>query len=340
MRPPRHDPHSTRSVVLVSCLAGAGSVQAQSPAAIRLTLDDAIARGLDTSHRLAEIRAREQGAQAAVRGAQAADKPIVSATAGYMRTNHVPEFFFLQPSGARLVVYPDIPDNVVTRFALQWPIYTSGRTDALERAASAEAQADCRRHRNDPRGSAAGDRARVLGGRDRARSGQGARGSGDAGRRAGQRLEAAVRCRVDPAERGVESRSAAIARARAVDRGEQHPRIDADRSPAAHRRGSRHRHRARGPARCRLEPAEPDVPDEPDEPDRSSRRRWAARAQGADLAPRRAGSAATSSDDRQQAEHRIGRRRGLLEPEPAFLPAPRQLAEVVGRFRQCELAVL
>ena len=129
------------AVVLLSCLAGAGSVQAQSPAAIRLTLDDAIARGLDTSHRLAEIRAREQGAQAAVRGAQAADKPIVSATAGYTRTNHVPEFFFLQPSGARLVVYPDIPDNVVTRVALQWPIYTSGRTDALERAASAEAQA-------------------------------------------------------------------------------------------------------------------------------------------------------------------------------------------------------
>ena len=91
------------AVVLISCLAGAGPVQAQSPAAIRLTLDDAIARGLETSHRLAEIKAREQGAQAAVRGAQVADKPIVSATAGYMRTNHVPEFFFLQPSGARLV---------------------------------------------------------------------------------------------------------------------------------------------------------------------------------------------------------------------------------------------
>lgn len=128
------------AVVLV-CLACAGPVQAQSPAAIRLTLDDAIARGLDTSHRLAEIRAREQGAQAAVRGAQVADKPIVSATAGYLRTNHVPEFFFLQPSGARLVVYPDIPDNVVTRVAFQWPIYSSGRTDAIERAASAEAQA-------------------------------------------------------------------------------------------------------------------------------------------------------------------------------------------------------
>jgi len=129
------------TVLVLTCLAGAVTAQAQSPAVIRLTLDEAIARGFETSHRLAEIRAREQGAQAAVRGAQVADKPIVSATAGYMRTNHVPEFGFLQPSGSRLVVYPDIPDNVVTRVAFQWPIYTSGRVDAMERAASAEAQA-------------------------------------------------------------------------------------------------------------------------------------------------------------------------------------------------------
>ena len=141
---------SISALVLVTCLAGAARAQAQDkpeglsphpPAAIRLTLDEAIARGFETSHRLAEIRAREQGAQAAVRGAQVADKPLVSATAGYTRTNHVPEFGFLQPSGNRVVVYPDIPDNVVTRVAFQWPIYTSGRADALERVASAEAQA-------------------------------------------------------------------------------------------------------------------------------------------------------------------------------------------------------
>lgn len=132
---------STSALVLVTCLAGAATARAQSPAAIRLTLDEAIARGFETSHRLAEIRAREQGALAAVRGAQVADKPMVSATAGYTRTNHVPEFGFLQPPGNRVVVYPDIPDNVVTRVAFQWSIYTSGRVDAMERAASAEAQA-------------------------------------------------------------------------------------------------------------------------------------------------------------------------------------------------------
>ena len=110
------------------------------PPPIRLTLADAIARGFDTSHRLAEVRAREQGALAAVRGAHLADRPIVTASAGYLRTNHVTEFAFGQGS-ARMVVYPDIPDNVVSRVSFQWPIYTSGRVDALERAAAAEAQA-------------------------------------------------------------------------------------------------------------------------------------------------------------------------------------------------------
>ena len=110
------------------------------PAPIRLTLADAIARGFETSHRLAEARAREQGAQAALRGAQAADKPIVTASAGYTRTNHVQEFAFGTGS-ARTVVYPDIPDNFASRLFMQWPIYTSGRVDALERAAEAEAKA-------------------------------------------------------------------------------------------------------------------------------------------------------------------------------------------------------
>ena len=86
------------------------------------------------------MRAREQGALAAVRGAHVADRPIVTASAGYLRTNHVTEFAFGQGS-ARTVVYPDIPDNVVSRVSFQWPIYTSGRVDALERAAAAEAQA-------------------------------------------------------------------------------------------------------------------------------------------------------------------------------------------------------
>src|SRR6185503_4477479 len=39
------------------------------------------------------------------------------------------------------VIYPDIPDNYRTRLDLQWPIYTGGRADALERAARIDATA-------------------------------------------------------------------------------------------------------------------------------------------------------------------------------------------------------
>ena len=111
----------------------------QSP--VRLSLADAIARGFANSHRLAEARAREESAIAAATSADLADKPIVGVSAAYSRTNHVTEFSFPQLNGTRLVVYPDIPNNITSRVGFQWPIYTSGRVDALERAAIAEAQA-------------------------------------------------------------------------------------------------------------------------------------------------------------------------------------------------------
>jgi outer membrane protein TolC len=106
-----------------------------------LTLEQAIERGLATSHRLGELRAREAGAQAAARGARAAARPQVGALAGYTRTNHVDEFGIALPGQPLRVIYPDIPDNVRTRLDLQWPIYTFGRTDAMERAAAAESEA-------------------------------------------------------------------------------------------------------------------------------------------------------------------------------------------------------
>jgi len=108
---------------------------------IRLSLADAIARGFANSHRLAEARAREEGAKAAADTAELGDKPTFNANAGYSRTNHVLNFGFPRPDGALVIVFPDIPDNFTTRLSFQWPIYTSGRSDALERAALAEAQA-------------------------------------------------------------------------------------------------------------------------------------------------------------------------------------------------------
>ena len=127
-------------MTVLSLAAAANTVFAQH-GPIRLSLNDAITRGLENSHRIAEAKAREEGARAAVTTAGLASKPIAGASASYSRTNHVEEFSFPQPNGTRVVVYPDIPDNVISRLSFQWPIFTSGRTDALERAAEAEAQA-------------------------------------------------------------------------------------------------------------------------------------------------------------------------------------------------------
>ena len=112
------------------------------PAPIRLTLADAIARGLETSHRIAEVkRARRRCAGGGDQRATWRDKPIVGASRGlHADQSRRPSSRLPQPNGTRLVVYPDIPDNVVSRLSFQWPIYTSGRIDALERAATAEAK--------------------------------------------------------------------------------------------------------------------------------------------------------------------------------------------------------
>ena len=132
-----------RWVVIATLLAvrGEAPVAQDKAVVVRLTLADAINRGFETSHRLAEVRAREAGARAAARSVEVSKLPIVSVSGSYSRTNHVEEFAFPQPDGSRLVVYPDIPDNLATRFGFQWPIYTSGRTGALERAADAEVSA-------------------------------------------------------------------------------------------------------------------------------------------------------------------------------------------------------
>jgi outer membrane protein TolC len=120
-------------------------VMAAAPAlaqsATPLLLNDAIARALETSHRLAEARARQEGAEAAVQVRHVADQPTLSVSGGYTRTNHVEPFLVPQPIGLPRVIYPDIPDNYFTRALFLWPIYTAGRFDALERAASAEARA-------------------------------------------------------------------------------------------------------------------------------------------------------------------------------------------------------
>ena len=137
----RRPPCLIAALILVGVgISGVSFAQTPSTPA-SLTLSDAIARAFENSHRLAELRARETGAHAVVASRQAAERPTSAASVSYMRTNHVLPFGFSQLDGSRSIIFPDIPDNLITRVSADWPIYTSGRTDALERAAMAEARA-------------------------------------------------------------------------------------------------------------------------------------------------------------------------------------------------------
>ena len=124
---------------VAACLLLAATPSHAQTAPGGLTLDEAIERGLANSLRIAELQAREEAARATEDRSGAARQPIVAAVANYTRTNHVEPFGLVpQPGQGLQVLYPDVPDNYHTRIDLQWPIYSGGRLEALERAARAE----------------------------------------------------------------------------------------------------------------------------------------------------------------------------------------------------------
>jgi len=70
-------------------VAVAARMSAQGPPTLQLTLEDALSRAVETSHRLAEARARETAAQAGVAVRESAERPTVTANAG-CRKSHGP----------------------------------------------------------------------------------------------------------------------------------------------------------------------------------------------------------------------------------------------------------
>ena len=129
-------------VVAAICFSDLTSAQTVgAPQPLSLTLEDAIARGLATSHRVVEMTARHDAAEAVIGERHAATMPQVAALAGYTRTNHVETFGILAPNNQLRVIYPDIPDNYRTRLDVQYPLYTGGRLDALTEAARKESTA-------------------------------------------------------------------------------------------------------------------------------------------------------------------------------------------------------
>lgn len=131
--------HLSLLIVAVAGIAAPAFAQADG-----LTLEEAIARAVRESHRVAEVRARGEAAEAAAQGLAAAPLPQVRLQGGYMRTNHVDEFGIVQPNGVFRAIYPDIPDTYRSRLDLSWPLYTGGRAESLTRAARAEAAATAR----------------------------------------------------------------------------------------------------------------------------------------------------------------------------------------------------
>jgi outer membrane protein len=130
-----------RSLTTVLLLLGAVNAASAQVPPLRLTLDEAIARGIETSPRLEELTARQESARAIEDQREADGLPQISALAGYTRINHVEEFGVPNAEGGFRTIIPDLPNRTQSRLDLQWPIYTGGRLSALTRAAGAEVEA-------------------------------------------------------------------------------------------------------------------------------------------------------------------------------------------------------
>jgi len=129
------------------CLVVGLASGALAQTTVTLSLEDALTRGKATAPRIAEANARRDAAEAAVMSREALKKPLVSASAGYQRTNHVDEYGIPQAGGGTKIIFPDIPDNFRGRADASMPIYTSGRTGALIAGATFDrkaAEADTR----------------------------------------------------------------------------------------------------------------------------------------------------------------------------------------------------
>jgi outer membrane protein len=145
-----------RTASLLPCLLVAASASAQPPAAppapaeaggVRLTVEEAVARAIAASPRLARLSALEAAAEAQARGARADRWPQVDLGAGYTRRSEVPELTIFAPTGdtakpvERIVVFPNIQDNWRLRAGVALPIWTGGRIggqiDAAEQGQTA-----------------------------------------------------------------------------------------------------------------------------------------------------------------------------------------------------------
>ncbi|HSD28931.1 MAG TPA: TolC family protein, partial [Vicinamibacteria bacterium] len=134
-----------RRAALLPLLLACSVASAQDPAGpgsvMRLTVDEAVARAIAASPRLAGLSALETAAEAQARGARADRWPQVDLGAGYTRRSEVPELAIFTPTDdparpvERVVVFPNIQDNWRLRAGLAVPIWTGGRISGQIEAA-------------------------------------------------------------------------------------------------------------------------------------------------------------------------------------------------------------
>jgi outer membrane protein TolC len=111
----------------------APSTAPNQPSLVRLTVDEAVARAIAASPRLARLSALGAAAEAQARGARAERWPQVEVGAGYTRRSEVPELAIFAPTDnpaqpvERIVVFPNIQDNWRLRAGAALPLYTGGR---------------------------------------------------------------------------------------------------------------------------------------------------------------------------------------------------------------------
>lgn len=128
-----------RAAVLAALALAAGRPSRADE--VRLSLAEAVDRAVAQAPRLAGLRSLEEAARAGWRAARAARLPVADLGAAYTRASDVPELAIVDPSGARRVLFPNIPDIYRIRAGVQLPLYTGGRIGAAITAAAEETRA-------------------------------------------------------------------------------------------------------------------------------------------------------------------------------------------------------
>jgi outer membrane protein len=117
------------------------STRGEEPAAIRLTLAEALERARTSSPRLESLTALEQAAEAAGRGARAERLPLVDLSGGYTRNSNVDEFQLTLPGLGTRTLFPNLPNSYRVHAGAFLPLYTGGRVENAIAAAGHQREA-------------------------------------------------------------------------------------------------------------------------------------------------------------------------------------------------------